>query len=538
MRYGDTRPYTATPHSGRTNMPSTCRKKVLAPAARAALIAVLALFSLNAALAASYTVSELGTFPAAEPTGINASGQVVGNWTRPDGVRRGFISSLGVMTDLGALTGGETRAHAINDNGDVVGTSGFLTQGIGRAFLFTGVSMTDLGTRWSGLSTATGINNNGQMVGYYFDGAPGYAHPFLLAAVTGAATDMGLGGVGSFHPTAINAIGQVAGDTDNGLFFYTNGAAIQYPSGAGRTASAVNADGKIAGCISINPSGGSQAFLFNPVAGTEQFLSTNEPWGAQYTNYCALGLNSHGQAVGYAYYHFGLVFTYSTAWIYSDGVMRNLDSLVDSADGWQFQSANAINEAGQIAVTASNGRTVLLSPTEGPVVEYVNTQDFPGTPGGHFFYTNGAAEIAIVDSGIRGNFVRTGGTFKSGGTKAMCRFYGSVSPGPNSHFFSLSDQECDGLRAMQIVPKPADVQQWNYEGMVFSETPPTGSGGSATCAAETIAVYRAYNNAFTVTGSKNSWDSGHRYSTDHAAIQQLVTQFGWRDEGVVFCALP
>src|SRR5579862_3263862 len=65
-------------------------------------------------------------------------------------------------------------------------------------------------------------------------------------------------------------------------------------------------------------------------------------------------------------------------------------------------------------------------------VEYTNSDDFPGAPAGHFFYSADPAEQAVVDLGIEGRFFRTGRTFATGGVTPVCRFYGSVTPGPNS----------------------------------------------------------------------------------------------------------
>jgi hypothetical protein len=193
--------------------------------------------------------------------------------------------------------------------------------------------------------------------------------------------------------------------------------------------------------------------------------------------------------------------------------------------------AVAVNSAGDSA-------TVVESTPTTTVVEYQNTEDFPDSPGGHFFYTDNVEEQARVDSGSAGHFVRTGWTFKAGGPKALCRFYGSVVPGPNSHFYTISDQECDWLKGLQQVPTPTDVQQWNYEGLVFTETPPQIGDAGAACPAETIPVRRAYNNAYPIAGPKNPWDSAHRYSSDPTNIQLMVTQFGWIDEGIAFCAMP
>ena len=203
----------------------------------------------------------------------------------------------------------------------------------------------------------------------------------------------------------------------------------------------------------------------------------------------------------------------------------------------------SIDRTGSILRTASKEGLfeyrfsgALQSP--GAVVEYQNTQDFPGSPGGHFFYTDDAGEQAMVDSGVDGNFVRTGKAFKAGGSKQVCRFYGSIAPGPNSHFYTISDQECDWLKSLQKVPTPTDVQQWNYERPSFTEEPPQIGATGPGCTPGMIPVYRGYNNAYPAAGPKNPWDSVHRYSASPADIQQMVTQFGWRDEGIAFCSPP
>ena len=171
----------------------------------------------------------------------------------------------------------------------------------------------------------------------------------------------------------------------------------------------------------------------------------------------------------------------------------------------------------------------------GTVVEYVDGNDFPNAPGGLYFYSSDQAEQISVDVGLAGAFFRTGRTFAAGGTTPVCRFYGSVTPGPNSHFFTVDAGECTALKAAQIVPTPATVPQWNSEGNGFSTAVPLGSGAGRTCPAGTTMVLRAYNNAYTAAGVKNAWDSNHRYVRSQADINTMVAQ-GWRDEGGVFCA--
>src|SRR4030095_7118026 len=56
----------------------------------------------------------------------------------------------------------------------------------------------------------------------------------------------------------------------------------------------------------------------------------------------------------------------------------------------------------------------------------------------HFFITGSAAEKDAVLSGSAGpGWALTGDAFGAGGTAGVCRFYGSVAPGPNSHFYTI-----------------------------------------------------------------------------------------------------
>lgn len=146
----------------------------------------------------------------------------------------------------------------------------------------------------------------------------------------------------------------------------------------------------------------------------------------------------------------------------------------------------------------------------------------------HYFITAGAAEAAAIDNGSAGpGWARTGGTFKSGGSASVCRFYGSQSPGPNSHFYTVISSECDALKQLQATT-PATQKRWNFEGLDFRSTPPV----AGSCPSGTIPVYRAYNN-----GSTRGIDSNHRISANQSDVQQTTAR-GWAYEGVVMCAPP
>lgn len=158
--------------------------------------------------------------------------------------------------------------------------------------------------------------------------------------------------------------------------------------------------------------------------------------------------------------------------------------------------------------------------TGAEVVEFFHTSLI------HFFITANAAEATAIDNGSAGaGWIRTGNTFKSGGSNAVCRFYGSQTPGPNSHFYTADANECASLKQIQA-STPDNQKRWNYEGLDFVTSIPV----NGTCAAGTKPVYRAYNNGFS-----RGMDSNHRITTDLAAIQEVVN-LGWINEGVVMCA--
>lgn len=155
----------------------------------------------------------------------------------------------------------------------------------------------------------------------------------------------------------------------------------------------------------------------------------------------------------------------------------------------------------------------------------------------HYFMTASAEEAAGIDAGAAGpGWVRTGQAFTAwsvlGNPEAgmnLCRFYGSVEPGPNSHFFTLSTGECSQLMDLQA-RTPVTEPRWNFEGYAFAAMPPADDV-VAPCPEAAVPVYRAYNRGF-----ERGEDSNHRYVTDRALLGPLVAR-GWVEEGVAFCVL-
>lgn len=212
---------------------------------------------------------------------------------------------------------------------------------------------------------------------------------------------------------------------------------------------------------------------------------------------------------------------YTHFWGYRMGLVAN-ESNFNMADRtkfvYQWPTSNFPSSRNNFELTT-------LPPPwiEDDVVEYVNKQDFPAQPGGQFFYAVLPADKALLD-GLP-VWRRTGNTFKSGGYVSACRFYGGRNGGPNTHFYSADDKECEALKQYPFL---------SYEGQTFAVNVPIAAQASnapATCPVASKPLYRLYNNASASTGK---FVSNHRYVTQRSDVSAAVAQ-GWLDEGMVMC---
>ena len=158
---------------------------------------------------------------------INASGQVAG-WSIDDNQEtHAMIYSGGQMTDLGTLGGIESRAHGINDSGEVVGWSYTNTSDLSptHAFIVAGHGMQDLGVlAGSNASDAMAINNAGQVIGN--TGQSGGIAFFYTAASGMVELDKHVSGsgwslAGTESAIAINNGGQIVSYGGNDSLFDT-----------------------------------------------------------------------------------------------------------------------------------------------------------------------------------------------------------------------------------------------------------------------------------------------------------------------------
>jgi probable HAF family extracellular repeat protein len=154
------------------------------------------------------------------PTAINNAGQIVGSSLTATGQEHAFLWDQGYMRDLGTLGGSWSRAKGINDAGQVVGESEtdlvdpqggtLLTHG----FVWQGV-MTDLGTlggRSTYVRALHPINDAGEIVGAS-EAVNGQQHPFVWQA--GVMRDLGISGLRFGFATGINNAHQVMGQIDS-----------------------------------------------------------------------------------------------------------------------------------------------------------------------------------------------------------------------------------------------------------------------------------------------------------------------------------
>ena len=351
-------------------MESHLMKKQLSVFRFSFLLCLLACLSSRTAKAQSYNITDLGSLLGTNSYayGINNQGQVVGYWTETNGARA-FLYSGGTVTDLGSLGGTNQYALSINSAGQIVGFAS-VTNGI-RAFLYNNGALTNLGSMGGLNSYAYGINDLGQIVGFIdtTNGARAYFYG------NGNATNLGtLGGTNSYA-FGVNNSNLVVGSslTESAAthaFLWQNGGLTNLnaliSSNAGwvlNDARGINNAGKIVGWGVTNSQ--EQAFLYN--AG--QVTKIGMLPGA--TNSFAFGINNSNQVVGAS----TLSNSTSRAFVWLNGTLTDLNSLLPAGFNWDLREARGINDKGQIVgwgVTNGQEHAFILSPNTPPTVTLTN----------------------------------------------------------------------------------------------------------------------------------------------------------------------
>lgn len=295
---------------------------------------------------------------------LNIAGQVVG-WMAVGGGSHAFVSTGTSLTDLGTLAGSSSWATAINDHGQIVGDA-YVTNADGdqlvHGFSYMGGVMSAL--PGAGYQTADGINNAGTVVGSMaVSTADGDVETHAYTHAGGSYTDLGTLTIGDgSRALGINGAGDVVGaaaSTFNGVpnlpedpFLYHKGKMIDLgtldPNGIWNGATAINDHGQIVGYAGLGESAipgdiyPRTAFLYEN--GVLKNLGGLGPgWSS-----VADDINNLGQIVGIAY----LSDLSTHGFLYQNGKMVDLNTLIDPAAGWTIEGAAAINDLGQIAATA------------------------------------------------------------------------------------------------------------------------------------------------------------------------------------------
>jgi probable HAF family extracellular repeat protein len=285
-----------------------------------------------------YTVTDLGSGIASD---INDVGQVVG-WSYPTGAwgANGFLWQNGVKTNIASICQPYPSPPRINNAGQIIGNCS-------GAVLWNNGTTTKLG-----IDIAYDINDAGKVVGM--------SKSHSVVWDSGKITDLGTLGILPSNAQGINNRGQIVGvsrmNTDEQhTFLWQNGTMSNL--------------GKL---FFISPSAGIRINNKKQIAGTgigQRGFRALLWQNGSVTDLGTLGgsqsqvydINWAGTVVGSSYTSSNV----SHAFVWYDGRMRDLNSLVPPKSGWQLTQAYGINNKGQIVGYGKhNGqdRAFLLTP--------------------------------------------------------------------------------------------------------------------------------------------------------------------------------
>jgi probable HAF family extracellular repeat protein len=352
-----------------------------------------------------YTLTDLGSLGGGDTQAfdLNDSAQVVG-YSRTAALQsRAFLWGNGQMVNLGVVNADDFQSAAVDLNvlGHAVGTS-HLKNGLARAALWRNGSIIGLTPElppYEGTSFASAINDHGHIVGAIDDDGSFFYDGILWA--NGTRTALGDLGGGSTRPADINNAGQIVGTSNTSVelgrpraFLWQNGAMIDLglleATDEDSGANAINADGVIVGTsnrLDDSTSVNYRAFIYEngvmraiPVPSHEVYVSD---------------INDAGIVVGIMRSNGGV--SPYRGWIYANGVVTDLNSLIPSGSGLHVAYATAINNNGEIAGVAFDAQGqahgVLLRPCISacepppppppppPVVPAISITDFSANEG-------------------------------------------------------------------------------------------------------------------------------------------------------------
>jgi|GEM_PF-2762559 len=309
------------------------------------LLFILIFFATLAAQT-KYTVKDIGTLGGvfSWAHSINDSGEVAGETATSTNPTKeiAFLYRNGAMTNLETLSMDDrSRAFGINNLSKVVGSS-YTYDFDQKAFLYQNGAMISLEILecWdeSCFSYASGINDFDNIVGTSTSSDGRKAFLYQNNVMTSLGT---LGGPESFA-YAINNLNEIVGAAEDPSelpkpFLYKNGMMTELIMPAGfnsGAATGINDNGIIIGNL-----GGSFLKGFVYQNGVMSELGT---LGGSWCE--AKGINNSGEIVGWSKNSLGS----DRAFLYKNGIITDLNSLIDSSSGWLLSRADDINNRGEI----------------------------------------------------------------------------------------------------------------------------------------------------------------------------------------------
>ncbi|HEX4524173.1 MAG TPA: PKD domain-containing protein [Casimicrobiaceae bacterium] len=317
---------------------------------------------------------------------INDSGKVIGRSQIANGDDHAYSwTQAGGMVDLGTLggTGRFSEPFSINALGQVAGYSYTADNTRWHAVVWQpGGAIVDLGSLGGDFSWAWAINDAGQVTGtsqWVDQGSYSYQHPFFWSPVSGMVDVGTLGGIYAF-PNAINASGQVIGTSltaandfrqGDGFTWSMAGGLVDLTlGGASSSVSAVSASGQVVGAAAIAGSGAPHAFAWTNAGGIRELGTLGG------SSSSANSTNVWGQAVGQS-----MLAGDSTthAFLYDGGALKDLNNLArNKPAGMELVTAFLLSDGKQLVAWTTSG-AVLLSPSStvaaAPVVGPISAND-------------------------------------------------------------------------------------------------------------------------------------------------------------------
>jgi probable HAF family extracellular repeat protein len=321
-----------------------------------AKFAVLAAMAIPGTLPAStYTIQRLVGLQDNFTIRLNDNGQVVAGST---------LWTQGSLVDLGHFGGHVTYAEGINNTGQVVGRSSNASHQM-SPFIWQNGIMTKLPTLGGQEGYATAINGRGEVVGYTDNFSPESVVNLRATFWTTSGTPVDIGTIGSDISSvgfAINNPGHAAGVSQpstgsafgRDAFFWDGRNRIPFIENVDYvTVTDMNDDDAVIGTTG-------QGFLWR--AGILTGLGTLGGLSS-----IPEGINNSGQIVGWSSDPSGDF----KAFVYEDGQMKDLRTLVSDPGGWsRLTQAYDINNAGQIVgfgtFNGQSNQAFLLAPIPEP----------------------------------------------------------------------------------------------------------------------------------------------------------------------------